>query len=104
VRSTAPIYAQAYHEGQVYHGEKPGGNKFIALDVNVIQGGNIASTKMELIKRATDAIEEYGDLPKGEPRRVYVIIWEVVEANLGFDGKSVDLEVLLLAIAWLTGT
>jgi phenylpyruvate tautomerase PptA (4-oxalocrotonate tautomerase family) len=94
VRSTAPIYAQAYSEGQVYHGGKPGGNKFITLDVSVIQGGYSASTKTELIKRATDAIEKYGDLPEGETRRVYVIIREVAEANLGFDGKSVDLEIL----------
>jgi phenylpyruvate tautomerase PptA (4-oxalocrotonate tautomerase family) len=81
-------------EGQVYHGGKPGGSRFITLDVSVIQGGYSASTKTELIKHATDAIEEYGDLPKGGPRRVYVIIREVAEANLGFDGKSVDLEVL----------
>jgi phenylpyruvate tautomerase PptA (4-oxalocrotonate tautomerase family) len=94
VRSTAAIYAQAYSEGQVYHGGKPGGSRFITLDVSVIQGGYSASTKTELIKHATDAIEEYGDLPKGGPRRVYVIIREVAEANLGFDGKSVDLEVL----------
>lgn len=94
VRSTAPIYTQAYPQGNVYHGGKPGGSNFITLDVSVIQGGYSAGTKTELIKRATEAIEKYGELPKGEPRRVYVIIREVAEANLGFDGKSVDLELL----------
>lgn len=94
VRSAAPIYTQAYPQGNVYHGGKPGGSNFITLDVSVTQGGYSASTKTELIKRATEAIEKYGGLPEGEPRRVYVIIREVAEANLGFDGKSVDFEML----------
>ena len=94
VRSTTLIYTHAYRPAKVYHGGKPGGSRFITLDVSVIQGGYGASTKAELIKRATDAIEEHGELPKGEARRVYVLIREVAEANLGFDGKSIDLEVL----------
>jgi phenylpyruvate tautomerase PptA (4-oxalocrotonate tautomerase family) len=94
VRSTTLIYAHAYPQTHVYHGGKPGGNKFITLDINVIQGGYSATTKTELIKRVTGAIEEHGNLPKDEPRRVYVLIQEVAEANLGFDGNNIDLEVL----------
>jgi phenylpyruvate tautomerase PptA (4-oxalocrotonate tautomerase family) len=88
------IYTHAYPQDQVYHGGKPGGSKFITLDINVIQGGYSAATKSELMRRTTKAIDEHGNLPKGEPRRVYVLIREVAEANLGFDGKSIDLEVL----------
>ena len=94
VRSTTLIYTHAYPQDQVYHGGKSGGSKFITLDINVIQGGYSAATKSELIRRTTEAIDEHGNLPKGEPRRVYVLIREVAEANLGFDGKSIDLEVL----------
>ena len=94
VRSTTLMLARTYSSAQVYHGGKSGGRKFITLDINVIQGGYSASTKAQLIKRVTDAIEQYGDLPKGEPRRVYVFIREVPEANLGFDGDTIDLEVL----------
>jgi phenylpyruvate tautomerase PptA (4-oxalocrotonate tautomerase family) len=94
LRSTTLIFARAYPQAQVYHGGKPGGNKFITVDINVIQGGYSATPKKELIKRVTEAIEEHGDLPKGEPRRVYVFIREVAEANLGFDGENIDLEVL----------
>lgn len=94
VRSTTLIYTHACPQDQVYHGGKSGGSKFITLDINVIQGGYSAATKSELIRRTTEAIDEHGNLPKGEPRRVYVLIREVAEANLGFDGKSIDLEVL----------
>jgi hypothetical protein len=33
-------------------------------------------------------------LPKDEPRRIYVLIREVAEANMEFDGNNIDLEVL----------
>jgi len=33
-------------------------------------------------------------MPSGEPRRVHVVIREVAEANWGFDGKTIDLQVL----------
>jgi phenylpyruvate tautomerase PptA (4-oxalocrotonate tautomerase family) len=94
VRSTTLLYSHAYPQAHVYHGGKPGGNKFITLDINVIQGGYSATTKTELIKRVTEAMEEYGNLPKDEPRRVYVLIREVAESNLGFDGNNINLEVL----------
>jgi phenylpyruvate tautomerase PptA (4-oxalocrotonate tautomerase family) len=94
VRSTTLMYAHAYPSAHVYHGGKPGGNKFITLDINVIQGGYSAATKTELIKRVTDTIGEFGHLPEGEPRRVYVFVREVAEANLGFDGQNIDLQVL----------
>jgi phenylpyruvate tautomerase PptA (4-oxalocrotonate tautomerase family) len=94
VRSTTLVFTRAYAQAHVYHGGKPGGNKFVTLDINVIQGGYSAATKSELINRVTDAIEKYGNLPKGEQRRVYVFIREVAEANLGFDGKNIDLQVL----------
>lgn len=94
VLSTTWVYAREYAKERIYHGGKPGGNNFIALEINVIRGGYSASTKRELIKRVTNAIEEYGNLPKGEPRRVYVIIREVEESNWGFDGQPIDLEAL----------
>jgi phenylpyruvate tautomerase PptA (4-oxalocrotonate tautomerase family) len=94
VQSTTVIFANAYPATHVYHGGKSGGNRFITLHVNVIQGGYSAATKTELIKRVTDAVEAYGNLPKDEPRRVYVLIREVAEANLGFDGNNIDLQVL----------
>jgi phenylpyruvate tautomerase PptA (4-oxalocrotonate tautomerase family) len=101
VRSTTLMFTRAYPEAHVYHGGKPGGNKFVTLDINVIQGGYSAATKTKLIKRVTDAIGEYGNLPKGEPRRVYVFIREVAEANLGFDGKNIDLQFLRDPLAGL---
>lgn len=64
------------------------------MEINVIQGGFSASTKQNLISRVTDAISKYGDLPEDEPRRAYVIIREVAESNWGFDGQTIDLEVL----------
>jgi phenylpyruvate tautomerase PptA (4-oxalocrotonate tautomerase family) len=94
VRSTTLIYSHAYPPAHVYHGGKPDGNKFIALDINDIQGGYSATTKTELIQRVTGAMERYGNLPKDEPRRIYVLIREVAEANMGFDGNNIDLEVL----------
>jgi phenylpyruvate tautomerase PptA (4-oxalocrotonate tautomerase family) len=94
VRSTTLIYSHAYPPAHVYHGGKPDGNKFIALDINDIQGGYSATTKTELIQRVTGAMERYGNLPKDEPRRIYVLIREVAEANMEFDGNNIDLEVL----------
>ena len=94
VLSTTWVYAREYPKAHVFHGGKPGGNKFVALDINVIQGGYSATTKMELIRRVTDAIEKYGSLPAGQPRRVYVLIREVAEANWGFDGQLINLEAL----------
>jgi phenylpyruvate tautomerase PptA (4-oxalocrotonate tautomerase family) len=94
VRSTTLIYSHAYPPAHVYHGGKPDGNKFIALDINDIQGGYSATTKTELIQRVTGAMERYGNLPKDEPSRIYVLIREVAEANMGFDGNNIDLEVL----------
>ena len=92
--STTWVYAREYPKTHVFHGGKPGGNNFVALEINVIQGGYSATTKQELIRRVTDAIGEYGELPKGEPRRVYILIREVAEANWGFDGKTINLEEL----------
>jgi len=94
VLSTTWVYTHEYLKTQVYHGGKSGGSHFVALEINVIQGGYSATTKQELIKRVTDAIGEYGSLPQGEPRRVYVIIREVLESNWGFDGQTIDLEAL----------
>ena len=94
VLSTTWVYAREYSKDHVFHGGKPGGGNFITLDINVIQGGYSASTKKELIKRVTDAISEHGNLPEGEPRRVYVLIREVAESNWGFDGQPIDLEEL----------
>ena len=92
--STTCIYAREYKTTHVFHGGKPGGNYFITVDINVINGGYSATRKAALIQRVTDAVEKYGNLPKGEPRRVYVVIREVAEANWGFDGQSIDLELL----------
>lgn len=94
VLSTTWVYAQELPKEKVFHGGKPGGQNFVAIEINVIQGGYNATTKAELMKRVTDAIGKYGDLPKGEPRRVYVLIREVAEANWGFDGKPISLEQL----------
>jgi len=88
------IYTHAYPQDQVYHGGMPDGSKFITLDINVIHCGYSAATKSELIRRTTEAIDKHGNLPKKMSRRVYVLIREVAEANLGFDGKSIDLEAL----------
>jgi uncharacterized C2H2 Zn-finger protein len=70
VLSTTWVYTREYPKAHVYHGGKPGGESFIALDINVIQGGSNATTKLELIKRVTDAIGKHGNLPEGQPRRV----------------------------------
>jgi phenylpyruvate tautomerase PptA (4-oxalocrotonate tautomerase family) len=93
--STNWIYTHEYPTSAMYHSGKTGGGKhFITLEINVITGGYSATTKTEFIKRATDAIAEFGGLPKGEPRRVYVVMREVAEANWGFDGKTINLEEL----------
>ena len=92
VTSTTWIYSQEYPKANVFHGGNNSGSSFIALEINVIQGGYSASTKRELIQRTTDAIGKHGNLPEGEPRRVYVIIREVAESNWGFDGQQIDLE------------
>ena len=92
IASTTWIYAREYPATQVFHGGKPSADKsFVAIEINVILGGYSASTRTELIKRVTDAIDKYGNLPEGEPRRVYVIIREVAESNWGFDGVPIDL-------------
>ncbi len=90
--STTWVYCREVSKDEFYHGGKRGGSKFVTLEINVILGGHSASTKAELIKRATDAIGEYGNLPQGEPRRVYVLIRELAESNWGFDGQPIDLE------------
>jgi len=95
--STTWVYAREYPKERVYRGGKPsssGGNNFITVDISVIQGGYSATTKTELIKRVSDTISKYGDLPKGEPRRIYVLTREVAEANWGFDGENINLEML----------
>ena len=92
VLSTTWVYAREYGEMQVYHGGKPGGNKCITIEINVLQGGYHAASKKELIKRVTDTIGKHAKLP--EPRRVYVIVREVAEANWGFDGQLISLEAL----------
>ncbi|KFG78610.1 hypothetical protein MANI_002850 [Metarhizium anisopliae] len=79
--SATMIYAREYPRAYVFHGGKPGGNRFVAVDINVLQGGYSATTKTELIKRVTDTIEKYGQLSQGGPRRVHVVIREVAEAN-----------------------
>jgi phenylpyruvate tautomerase PptA (4-oxalocrotonate tautomerase family) len=94
VRSTTLIYAREYPQTHVFNGGRPASSNFITLDINVIQGGYSAATKTELIKLTTNAVEKYGNLPKGEPRRVYVFLREVAEANLGFDGQTIDLTIL----------
>lgn len=97
IGSTTWVYTREYPKNRVYHGGKPGGSNgsnFVALEINVILGGFSASTKRNLISRVTDAISKYGDLPENEPRRVYVIIREVAESNWGFDGQTIDLEML----------
>ena len=94
VTSTTWVYTREYPKTRVYHGGKSGGSNFVAVDINVIQGGYSASTKQELISRVTDAVSEHGNLPKNEPRRVYVVIREVAESNWGFDGQPIDLEML----------
>lgn len=94
VLSTSWVYTREYPKTKVYHGPKSGGANFVALEINVIQGGYHAATKKELIKRTTDIIAKYGDLPEDEPRRVYVLIREVAEANWGYDGQNLDLEFL----------
>ncbi|ETN41424.1 uncharacterized protein HMPREF1541_03359 [Cyphellophora europaea CBS 101466] len=95
VHSTTWVFAREYPRAQVFHGGKSTGARgFVALDINVIQGGYSAATKQELIKRVTDTVGKYGDLPTDEPRRVYVIIREVAESNWGFDGQTIDLEML----------
>jgi phenylpyruvate tautomerase PptA (4-oxalocrotonate tautomerase family) len=92
VLSTTWVYTREYPKETVYNGGKPVKNNFIGLEINVIQGGYSASTKRALIETTTDALEKYGNLPAGEPRRVYVVIREVSESNWGFDGKLIDLQ------------
>jgi len=92
VLSTTCVYCQEYAPDHVFHGGKPGGSHFISVVINVIQGGYAAKTKAQLIQRVTDAVAKFGNLPEGEPRRVYVIIREVAESNWGFDGAPIDLE------------
>ena len=81
VLSTTWVYAREYHKEKIFHGGKPGGAKFISLDINVIQGGYSATTKTELIKRVTNTIGKHANLPEGEPRRIYVLIREVAEGT-----------------------
>ena len=94
VLSTTWVWTREYSKTQVFHGGQSGGSHFVALEINVIQGGFGATKKAELMKRVTAAVEKYGNLPKGEPRRVYVMIREVAESNWGFDGAPIDLEEL----------
>ena len=94
VRSTTWVFTREYPKSRVYHGGKSGGSSFVAVEINVLQGGYSASTKQALIERVTNTIGEFGNLPEQEPRRVYVVIREVAESNWGFDGQPIDLEVL----------
>lgn len=94
VLSTTWVYTQEYPKKTVYNGGNPVKNNFIALEINVIQGGYSASTKRALIAAATEALEKFGNLAKDEPRRVYVLVREVAESNWGFDGNLIDLEEL----------
>ena len=94
VSSTTWVWTQEYSKAKVYHGGKSGGAKLVTVDINVLQGGYSATTKSQLIKRVTDAVEKYGSLPSGEPRRVYVLVREVSESNWGFDGSVINLEAL----------
>ena len=94
VSSTTWVWTQEYSKAKVYHGGKSGGAKLVTVDINVLQGGYSATTKSQLIKRVTDAVEKYGSLPSGEPRRVYVLVREVSESNWGFDGSVINLETL----------
>ncbi|KAK3075237.1 hypothetical protein LTR53_001601 [Teratosphaeriaceae sp. CCFEE 6253] len=92
--STTWVYARAYPTTHVFHGGKPGGNNFVTVDINIIQGGYSATKKTELMKRITGVISKHGAIPKGEPPRIYVLIREVAEANWGFDGQPINLEAL----------
>ena len=95
ILSTTWVWTREYPADQVFHGGQSGGGKhFVAIEINVVQGGYDATTKSELLKRVTDAVEEYSQLPQGEPKRVYVIIREVAEANWGFDGQPINLQYL----------
>ncbi|OQO08691.1 hypothetical protein B0A48_06561 [Cryoendolithus antarcticus] len=103
VLSTTWVYARPYPKQHVCHGGKPGRENFISIDVNVINevlttsgvyGGYSAATKTELIKRVTASVAKYGDLPKEGHKRVFVLIREVAEANWGFDGGNLNLELL----------
>ena len=69
-------------------------NNFIAIEINALLGGHSNVTKSALIQQVTDIIAEHAAVPKGEPRRIYVLIREVPESNWGFDGKVIDLELL----------
>ena len=93
VLSTTWVWCQEYPSTHVYHGgQNQGGKDFVTVQINVIQGGYTEATKKELIKRVTDAVDKYADLPSGEPRRVYVLLREVPENSWGFDGRPIRLE------------
>lgn len=93
VLSTTWIWCQEFPRTHVYHGGKNTGDKdFVTAQINVLQGGYTEATKKELIKRVTDAVEKYAQLPTGEPRRVYVLLREVPENSWGFDGQPIHLE------------
>jgi phenylpyruvate tautomerase PptA (4-oxalocrotonate tautomerase family) len=94
VLSTTWAFTREYPAGHVYNGGSPVSKAFVAVEINVIQGGYSASTKAALIDRVTTSVGRYFGMPSGEPRRVYVVIREVAEANWGFDGQTIDLEVL----------
>lgn len=94
VLSTTFAFTREYPAGHVYNGGSPVTQAFVAVEINVIQGGYSASTKAALIDRVTNSVARYFDMPSSEPRRVYVVIREVAEADWGFDGKTIDLQVL----------
>lgn len=94
VLSTTLVYTREYPQGTVYNGGKPSTSAFVAVEINVIQGGYSATPKAELLKRVSDSVGNYFKMPSGEPRRIYVVIREVAEANWGFDGQPLKLEAL----------
>jgi phenylpyruvate tautomerase PptA (4-oxalocrotonate tautomerase family) len=92
--STTWIFARPYPPHQVFSAGKPVKNNFIAVEINALVGGHSNVTKATLIKRATDIISAHAAVPKGEPRRIYVLVRELPESSWGFDGNVIDLELL----------
>ena len=89
--STTWVFCRETPRDHVFHGGQWEGSFVFCVQISVLQGGYSATTKTQLIERVTDIVAKFAKLPKGEERRVYVIITEVTEQNWGYDGRPLDL-------------
>jgi phenylpyruvate tautomerase PptA (4-oxalocrotonate tautomerase family) len=88
--STTWVFCRPYPKELIFHGGKNTGEKFISLEINAAQGGFSNATKKQLLRKTTETIAKFAELPDG-PKRVYVVLREVQEDNFGFDGAGIDL-------------